>query len=134
MLLIFILDGFSLGLKNTLCSEETVLENYLGIDTSHSAKAEICRTAAQDLFDIEPYSTDVYVTKHNMPKGCYLDIQDTTTKVVKYNKHRTGSKNENAKPICIKGEKFFHYSYFHGKKFMTAYFYQTLHYASFDSL
>ena len=78
-----------------------VIENYLGIHISHAAKAVKCRTAAKELFGIKPYSTDIYVTTPYMPKGCYLDTQEKTYKKVKYNKHKTGSKNKHAQPICI---------------------------------
>ena len=73
----------------------------MDIHVSHWAIAKKCRTAAKELFDIEPYSTDIYITKPDMPKGCYLDTRDKTTNEVKYNKHETGSKNEYAQPICI---------------------------------
>ena len=86
---------------NTLCREEKAIENYLDIHFSHWAKAAKCRTAAKELFDIEPYSTDIYITNPNMPKGCYLDTRETTKKEVKYNKHKFGRNNKNAQPICI---------------------------------
>ena len=98
---LFQLDGFGVGPINTLCRDEKVIENYLDIHASHWAKAKKCRTAAKELFGIKPYSTDIYITNPNMPKGCYLDTRETTAEEVKYNKHEIGSKNKNARPICI---------------------------------
>ena len=70
-------------------------------DQQKQFKAKEYRTTAKELFGIEPYSTDIYITNPDMPKSCYFDTRETTINEVKYNKYEIGSKKKMLDPFLL---------------------------------